>query len=163
MVKKYAAVGAVLVAVVLVMAFYPTEERKIRKLLRDTAGWASKEGGENPVAIAARSKKANRFFAPEVDLAVEKIGLERSLSVDDVERGYLVLMRQKTVFKVKLADVGIEITGDEAASAEATVLVESEGGGGEGLSNVNEVAFGLHKGEEGWRISGIRVREVLER
>lgn len=163
MVRKYAAAGLVVLFVILLIAYFPTEKRRVKKLLVNAAGWVTKEGGESPVVIAARSKKAGRFFSPRIDLSIERSGLERPFSIEEIERGYLFLMQQKRVFRVKLADIKIEITGDGTASAEATVLVESEGGGSEGLSNVNEVSFGLRKGDDGWRISSVRVVEVLER
>lgn len=163
MVKKYAAAAAIMIVAALLVAFFPTEKRKARRLLMNTAAWASKTGDENPVVIAAKAGKAGRFFSPKVGFVYEKRELERELAIEDLQRGYLLLMRQKTRFKVMLADVEIEITGEDTASAEATVLIESEGGDSGDLSNVNEVAFELRKGDEGWRISGIRIREVLDK
>ena len=120
MVKKYGAAAGVILLIFLAVAFYPTDKRKVRRLMKNTAEWASKEAGENLVVVAARSKKAEKLFAQRVDFVYEKREMERQLSVEDIERGYLYLMQQKTSFKVKLADVGIEITGDDTATADAT-------------------------------------------
>lgn len=163
MVKRYIVAAAVILAAALLIVFFPTEKRKVRRLLGNTAEWASKRVDESPLVIAAKSVKAGKFFSPAVSFVYEKRDIERQLALEDLERGYLFLMRQKTRFSVKLADVEIVIGDDGSASAEATVFVESEGGEGDSISNVNDVLFEFRKGGEGWRICGIRIKEVLDK
>jgi hypothetical protein len=163
MVKNKILIIIIAAAAILIVMFFPTDKRKIRKLLNHTAEWATKESGDSPLIVAARSKKAERFFSKKVSFNYEKRDFERELSIEDIERGYFLLMQQKTKFKVKMTDIEIELSGDDGAAGTATLLVESEGASYEGLSNVNEVEFVFQKQDDGWRIKGAKIVEVLEK
>jgi hypothetical protein len=156
-------ISLVAAAAILIVMFFPTDKRKIARLLKNTAAWATKEEGDSLLVIAAKSQKAGKFFTKKVAFNYEKRDFERELSLEEIERGYIFLMQQKTKFKVKMADIEIELSGDDGAAGTATLLVESEGASLEGLSNVNEVEYAFQKQDEGWRISGIKIVEVLEK
>lgn len=161
--KKNVLIGLGVLCVVFLFFFYPTEKRKIKKLLKNTAEWAQKSKDDTPLTIAVKSKRSKKFFAEKVLLKIEKRNFEREIGLEDIERGYLFLMSSSAVFKVKISDVDIEAVSEFSADAVATVLVEAKGGSLEEFSNVNEVAFGFIKKEEGWRISKIEIKEVLEK
>lgn len=143
--------------------FYPTEKRKIKRLLKNTANWAQKNKDDNALALGVKSKKSKNFFADKVLLKIQKIGFEREISLEDIEKGFLFLMNSCTFFKIKITDIVIELKSDFYAESILTVIIEAKGGTLEEISNVNEVAFGLSKKEEGWKIDKIEVIEVLEK
>jgi hypothetical protein len=161
--KKNILIVLGLLFIAFLIFFYPTEKRKIKKLLKNTAEWAQKSKDDTALAVAVKSKRSKNFFADKVLLKIEKRDLEREVALEDIERGYLFLMSSNDYFKVKITDIDIEKIEDFSAEAVATVLIEAKGGTLEEFSNVNEVSFGFTKKEEGWRINKIEIKEVLEK
>lgn len=161
--KKNLTIFFVIFVVVSLFLFYPTEKRKIKRLLKNTANWAQKNKHDNALSLAVKSKRSKNFFADKVLLKIQKKGFESEISLEDIERGFLFLMNSSTFYKVKITDIDIEFKSDFYAEAVSTVIIEAKGGTLEEFSNINEVAFGFSKKEEGWRINKIEVIEVLEK
>lgn len=147
----------------LVILFYPTEKRKIKRLLKNSCEWVQKSENDTAISIAIKSKKSKKFFAEKVLLKIERRNFEREISIEEIERGYIYLMTSNSKFKVSVKDLNVEIIDDFSAEADSAVIVEAKGGTLEEFSNVNEVLFGLKKMEDGWRINKIEIKEVLEK
>lgn len=145
------------------IVFYPTEKRKIKKLLKNTTEWVQKNKDDTALTIAVKSKQSKNFFSEKILLKIERKGIEREISLEDIERWYLFLMKSNADFKVKLIDINIDVKNTFYAEAVATVLIEAKGDSLEEFSNVNEVNLGLSKKDKGWRINKIEIVEVLEK
>lgn len=163
MVNKKVFIAAAIAAAVLLALFYPTEKRKIKRTLKNVSEWVSKDVDATMLSVAAKSKKAGKYFAPKALFAYEKKGIEAEFSLEEIERGYVFLLQQERKFKVGFRDVKIDLGENNAASATLTALVESEGTTFDGLSSVNEISLELQKGDEGWRIRAVKINEVLEK
>lgn len=161
--KKNLIIVVTICCIFALFLFYPTEKRKIKRLLKNTANWAQKNKDDSALALAVKSKKSKNFFADRVLLKIQKRDLKREVSLEDIERGFLFLMNSTTFFKIKISDIDVELKSDFYAEAVSTVIIEAKGGTLEEFSNVNEVVFGFSKKEEGWRIDKIEVIEVLEK
>jgi len=164
MVKKRSLL-IILISLILIgiVVFYPTEKRKIKKVLKRGCEWVEKRGDENPLVFAVKSKNGEKIFSKSVFLKYNKYDFKRDVSIEEIERGYISLMQSVKSLNVKITDFNIEIVDDISASCDATVLIDTSGEIYSDLKNVSEVLFTFKKEDKGWRISGIEVVEVLEK
>ncbi len=164
MVKKRSLL-IVLISLILIgiVVFYPTEKRKIKKVLKRGCEWVEKRGDENPLVFAVKSKNGEKIFSKSVFLKYNKYDFKRDVSIEEIERGYISLMQSVKSLNVKITDFNIEIVDDISASCDATVLIDTSGEIYSDLKNVSEVLFTFKKEDKGWRISGIEAVEVLEK
>lgn len=161
--KKIFIILAGISVILLLVLFYPTEKRKIKRLLKSVAEWAQKTEKDTTLSIALKSRQSKKYFAQKVLLKIERREIEREFTIEDIERGYIFLMGSSASFKVTISDIQIEILDDFSAEADASVIVETRGRTIEELSSANEMNFGLTKTKEGWKINKIVVKEVLEK
>jgi hypothetical protein len=163
MVKKRSLL-IILISLILIgiVVFYPTEKRKIKRVLKRGCEWVEKRGDENPLVFAVKSKNGEKIFSKSVFLKYNKY-VKRDVSIEEIERGYISLMQSVKSLNVKITDFNIEIVDDISASCDATVLIDTSGEIYSDLKNVSEVLFTFKKEDKGWRISGIEVVEVLEK
>lgn len=143
--------------------FYPTEKRKIKRVLKRGCEWVEKKGDENPLVFAVKSKNGEKIFSKIVFLKYDKYNFKRDVSIEEIERGYISLMQSVKSLNVKITDFNIEIDDNISATCDATVLIDTSGEIYSDLKNVSEVLFTLKKEDKGWRISGIEVVEVLQK
>ncbi|GEM_PF-1712162 len=161
--KKNILVVFTVISLILLFLFYPTEKRKIKRLLKNTAEWVRKTEEDTALSIALKSKRSRKYFSQKVFLKIERKEIEREITIEDIEKGYIFLMGSVVTFKATISDIKVEILNNFLAEANASVIVETGGKSIEELSSVNEVNFGLTKTDEGWRINKIVVKEVLEK
>lgn len=161
--NKKSFVAILLFCFLLLVIFYPTEKRKIKRVLKKTAEWVKKEGEENPLVFGLRAKNAEKLFQKKVQFKYKRYNLEREVSIDEIQKGYLMLMQSTKKFNIKFKDLKIDILDNENSTCDATLLLESDSTSFGDLSKVQEIFFTFNKSDEGWKISGVEVVEVFEK
>jgi hypothetical protein len=146
-----------------IIAFWPNDQKAVRRHLEKAAHWASFNRTESALArVSVAGKLAAMCTA---DVAFNLSGLSSdigSIHGRDQLREVIIATRSVlTSLTVRLYDLQIQITPDRTHS---TVLLTAIADvNGERNANVQELRFSLEREPDGWRIAQIETVKALGR
>ena len=147
---------------VLVIRFWPSDERAIRKQLTLIEETGSKAAAEQPLESLLRAKQLAGLFHDPCELIVETVKYQGEYSRKEImDRINLVRNTYRTV-RVALHDVVIEIGKEGTAVVRCTIRLSGEGKG-QPVADVQELRAELRKIEGDWLFTSLTLVEVLER
>jgi hypothetical protein len=162
--NRWAAAAAVGIPLLLLLVlFYPTQERQVKKRFKVLRGWVRLEGTEPPVAQVGKYRSAQEIFADPVELESKAHELSAKLSVQEIAGGATRWRSSFRTLDVEFKDLSVTFPSDEEALVTTTAHLFGESGGGTQFNETHEVQCTLHKGDKGWLFARIEVVQVLER
>ena len=153
-----ALVGAVLVVL---RAAWPSDERRIQKLLANLAREASTPAQGRALSDLAAANRVADYFAPEFQIRVSGFGAP-DVAIDDrgeLVQAVLAARGRQQVVKIDLLDPQMAEKGPGRAVVEATARAQVSG---EREPFVAEVRFTLVKLEARWRVQKIENARTFE-
>lgn len=156
--------GAALAAVaILLLLFFPTRERQVKKAFRSLEDWVRVEGQEPPLEMVGKVRAAERLFADPVSFRSDAYEVEGRFSPKDAGT-YGVRWRSRfQKLDLEFYDYSITFPGDGEALAVATAHLSGSALGGASLDEIHELHCTLRKDEEGWQFARFELVQVLDR
>ena len=143
--------------------FRGSEEAKIRGVLQTLCRMASKSRGENAAAAALMISRTDRIFTGEFDINVGHGLFSGKLNPTQMTSE---LARYRAVFEqveVKAQDIEISFPQPDQAAVVFSGTLRGTTKKGNSVSEARDVECTLNRMPQGWMISKLIIREVLER
>lgn len=161
--KRYAAVAAATVFLVLLLFCYPTDRRQIKKLFKHLSQWVSKEGQEGPIAMVQLIPEGRKFFADPCELKSDEYGLDESLSPLELAKLAMGARSRFETLSLEFHDLQIGFAEDGQAQVTVTARLTGRGESGEDVQETHEIEGVLQKNEGRWLLTRIKLVEVLKK
>ena len=159
---RFATIAAIAVLAFLAyQKFFPGEETKIRKLLKNVTDTVSFEANEGNLSKIAALTKLGGYFSPDVVLAVHTPGGR----VQEIQGREELLEHAKaarfTLASLKIEFVDISVSVDPSKEMATTELTAKATIPTEKDFFVQELKLGLKKLDDQWRISRVETVRVF--
>ena len=153
----------VILGVLAYLWFLPGEENKIKRQFALLAEAASKEGEENPLAMAQKMNRLRLLFSEKVHLIVPYYALAGDFTRQDVVN--LATRAQLSFLSLSLHfyDLHIDLAERETARVDLTGRLQGIPSRGDPVDEIRELSCVLKKIGDQWLFSKIEVVEVLKR
>ncbi len=156
------AVIAAVLAALLIVHYWPGDERAVRKVLAELAETASKSSLERPVQSLLRAKRIADHFADPCHLTIETSGYDDAFSRNQIQDRIVMVRTSFTALTVSLNDISIRFPEKHTANVLLTLRLTGLHGD-ESYADVQEVEAALHKTDGRWLLTAVRLVAVLER
>lgn len=90
------------------------EERAVKKLITETAGWLSVKPRKVAHEGVLRHTRADEFFGTPLELKIGKPQMEFSVAADAMERYWMLYFREADQMTVETENIQVQISGDKA-------------------------------------------------
>ena len=140
-----------------------SEEAKVKKVLQTLCRMASKNRGENAAAAALMISRTDRIFAGEFDIDIGQGMFNGKLNPTKMTSE---LARYRAIFEqvaVKAQDIEISFPDPAQAAVIFSGTLQGTTKNGKSISEARDVECLLIKQPNGWLISRLIIRDVLER
>ena len=154
----------VVVATVVALRFWPSDERAIRKQVAKIETLGSKASDEKPVESLLRARQLAELFADPSTLQVEHANFTGQYPRKQIQERIVLARGFYTSAKVSVHDLAIDIrkTDPKTANIRCTLRVKGEGKS-QPVADVQELSAELRKIEGDWLFAAVTLVEVLER
>lgn len=158
--------SAVVVGILAVLYFSPSEEKKVRKQFDLLSQYVAKEPGEDPFSMANRIQNLSRLFAENCEFKIEGdplYSLSGNYSRQEVA-GYA--LRGRSYFSdltLKFYDLKVQFPERGLSQVRLTARLTGRSNAGEQAEEIRELQCFLTKIEKKWLFSQFEVVEVLKR
>jgi hypothetical protein len=152
-----------ILAILAYFHFVPSEEKKIKKQFTLLAKEASKEGEENPLAIAQKMNRLRLLFSEKVRLTVPSYDLAGDFTRQDVVN---LAARARLSFlslSLHFYDLHIDLAERQTARVNLTGRLQGKPSRGEPVDEIRELSCLLKKIDDRWLFNKIEVVEVLKK
>lgn len=155
--------GILLPALVLLVLFYPTRERQVKKRFKVLRDWVRVEGPEEPLAQVGKYRGALELFSDPIEFESKAHEFSGNISADEGAK-YAVQWRSRfRALDVEFKDITVIFPRDDEALATATLRIFGTMAGGATLSETHELQCSLRKGDKGWLFARFELVQVLEK
>lgn len=158
--------SAVVVGILAVLYFSPSEEKKVRKQFDLLSQYVAKEPGEDPFSMANRIQHISRLFAENCEFKIEGDPFYSFSGNDSRQEVAGYALRSRSYFSdlvLKFHDLKIRFPEKELAHVRLTARLTGKSTSGENIEEVRELQCVLSKIEKRWLFSSFEVVEVLKR
>lgn len=166
MVKSKPIIVLAVIIIGMIVFFYimNSEERQVKKRFKLFAQTASILSGENPLIVAAKSKKVSRFFATTCDIEAPEYNVSRSYSQNDIHTIAVHVLSRHSELDLSFVDLQIDIPDKGIADVVSTVRIAGKVKGQEGtILEHHEIKCRLIKNEDEWVFVRIKLIDVLDK
>jgi hypothetical protein len=147
----------------LVLYFFPSEEKKIKKQFRLLAEWVSKDPGENTFTMAYKIKNIGTLFDGTCEFKVPVYSFSGSYTPEEIS-GYAARGRLScSQLYLKFYDLVIAFPEKGIAKVTLTAKLAGRLNVGEYIDETHELESVLKKIEKKWLFSKFEVVEVLKK
>ena len=162
-VKTLGAATLVAVAViVLVVRFWPSEERAIRARLAMIEKIGSKAGAEQPLESLSKARQIAGLFNDPCQLVIESVNHAGSYSRRQIQERIVMVRAAYVTATVSFHDLNIVLAGSDTATVSGTIRVRGQGMSGP-VADVRELRAEMAKIDDQWLMTGVTLVEILER
>ena len=164
--KKYILFSAVLLlGAVGAWVFFSgdSDEAKVKRVLSTLCRMATKRAGDNPAAAGLFISKTDKIFAGEFTV---KVGKGMFDGVYNPTKMTAELARYRAIFKevkVDTQDMEISFPAPDKAEAVFTGVLNGSSKTGTSVSEARDVNCTLMRTPEGWKITALVIREIMQR
>lgn len=164
--KKYILLfSVVLLGAVCAWFFFSgdSDEAQIKRVLNTLCRMATKRAGDNPAAAGLFISKTDKIFAGEFTV---KIGNGMFDGVYNPTKMTAELARYRAVFKeveVDTQDMEISFPDPDKAEAVFTGVLNGNTKAGSSVSEARDVNCSLVCTPEGWRITALVIRDIMQK
>lgn len=154
---------AVGVIVFLVFRFLENDEKIIRKQFAQLAEWGSKKASDQPLEIAAKTKKIANMFDETCEVEYQERERIREYQRQDISRMAYTILNRYEKSTIKFYDIFIDFPSETRAHVTLTARLIGTPRGEETIEDIHEAECILEKIEKEWLISRIMIVDVLEK
>jgi ketosteroid isomerase-like protein len=160
--KYVIAAAAVVLAVLAVRYFFPSDEVRIGRHFKAISEAGSREKDDKQLTLAMKSKRVAKYFAERCRFDVPAYDLTETKTPEEISGYALAALSGYTEVTLDFYDLSIMVAGDRAEALTTARLVGNRTDGVK-VAETHEVACELVKTEEGWRIEQVSAVTVLEK
>ncbi len=162
---RYFFVGGliVIIGVVLAVAVFPSEEKRIKRRFRLLSEWVSKPMEENPITMLQKTKDIGTLFLEPSELKVPNDLLSGSYTRQEISAYGGSARSHFSQLDLKLYDLHIAFPEKEVAQVTLTARLIGKLKTGEQMDEIHELECLMKKVDQKWFFSQIEVIEVLKK
>jgi hypothetical protein len=156
--------GVILVGgIIAFLAFFQSEEAKVKKQFKRVAKKVEKTPEESIVVSATKANRIGEAFTGICKVQAPAYSFSRDVSSDELSTHILSMRSQYSEISVKLYDFVIDFPEKGIAQAVFTASMEGKLTTGESTADLHELKCKLRKIEGTWRIEEVEIVEVLKK
>jgi len=162
---KYLLIGMliVIIGIVAIFNFIPSEEKKVKKRFHFLSEWVSKSPDENAFNMLQKNKKIGTLFDEPCELKVPSHSLSGSYKRDEIMSYAMSARSHVSQLDLKFYDFNIVFPEKEIAKVTLTARLLGKSAVGEQVDETRELECVLKKIGKKWLFSAIEVVEVLKK
>jgi hypothetical protein len=162
---RYLLVGAliVIVGIVLVVTFFPSEEKRVKKRFHLLSEWVSKSPEEGSLTMLQKMKDIGTLFVEPCELKSPNESLSGSYTRQEISAYAGSARSYFSQLNLKLYDLHVVFPEKEVAQVNLTARLIGRSKTGEGVDEIRELDCLLKKVDGKWFFSQIEVIEVLKK
>jgi len=151
------------VGATILLTFFPSEEKRVKKQFHLLAASLSKETGENIFTMDQKLKKIGSFFNEACEIHIPAYALSGRVSREEI---IAYATRGRIQFRellLKFHDFNIAFPKDDEARVQLTARLTGKTATGEAVNEAHEVDSLLAKIEKKWMFIRVEVVEILKK
>jgi len=153
----------VAIGIGVVLYFFPSEEKKIKKQFRLLAEWVSKDPGENTFIMAYKIKNIGTLFDGTCEFKVPVYSFLGSYTREEISSYAASGRLSCSQLYLKFYDLVIIFPEKEVAKVTLTARLTGKLNAGEYIDETHELESILKKTEKKWLFTKFEVVEVLKK
>ncbi len=163
--KRYLLIGMLIAILgsVVVMAAFPSEEKKVKKQFRLLSEWVSRSPEENAFTMLQKMRNVGSLFDRHCELKTDYPSLSGSYTPEEISTYVGSAHSHVSRLDLTFYDLQIAFPEKEVAKATLTARLTGRSTAGERMDETRELECLLKKIEKKWLFSQIEVVEVLKR
>lgn len=142
--------------------FFPSDERRILRLLNTISENASMPAGAKFVSEVLAADRLKGCFTPQIELDVDVPGHGRHTfsGREELIQAYMLARSDQRGLEVRFMDVLVTVGQDhQSATAELTARIRKAG---EGDFDIQELRLQFHRVEDAWRVSHVETTRSIK-
>jgi hypothetical protein len=152
-----------LVAGVVAVRFWPSDERAIRRQLALIEEAGSKAAAEKPIESLFKAKQIAELFSDPSLLTVESAQHAGSYARKQIQDRVVMVRAAYTQASVSLHDVAIDIAAEKTAVVRGTVRLRGRRAAEAAVADVHELRAEMRPIDGTWLFTSVEIVQVLER
>jgi sensor histidine kinase YesM len=162
---KFLLIGVliVIIGIVVAIAVFPSEEKRVKKQFNLLSEWVSKSPEENPFTMLQRMKNIGTLFDAHCELKVPDQFLSGSYTREEISTYAGSARSHVSQLDLKFYDLQIVFPEKGVAKITLTARLTGKSTAGEQMDEIRELECRLKKIEKKWLFSQIEVIEVLKK
>jgi hypothetical protein len=163
--RRYFFMGGliVIIGVVLAVAVFPSEEKRVRKRVRLLSEWVSRPPEENPVTMLQKMKDISTLFLEPSELKAPDDSLSGSYTRQEISAYAGSARSHFFELDFKFYDLHVAFPEKVIAEVKLTARLTGKLKTGEEVDEIRELECLLKKVDKKWFFSQIEVIEVLKK
>ena len=153
----------VILGIAMVVAVFPSEEKRVKKQFRLLSEWVSKSTEENAFTMLQRMKDIGGLFDAHCELRVPDQSLSGSYTREEISTYAGSARSQASQLDLKFYDLQVVFPGKEVAKVTLTARLTGRSTAGERMDETRELECLLRRIEKKWLFTQIEVIEVLKK
>jgi hypothetical protein len=162
---KYLLAGVliVIIGIVLVVAVFPSEEKRVKKRFRLLSEWVSKSPEEGSLTMLQKMKDIGTLFLEPCELKSPNESLSGSYTRQEISVYAGSARSHFSQLNLKFYDLQVAFPEKEVAKVNLTARLIGRSKTGEQVDEIRELDCLLKKMDRNWFFSQIEVIEVLKK
>jgi len=162
---KYIFIGVpiVILGILAVVIFFPSEEKRVKKQFNRLSEWVSKSPEENAFTLLQKMKNIGTLFDEQCELKAPDQSLSGSYRREEISTYAGSARSHFSQLDLKFYDFHIVFPEKEIAKVTLTARLTGRSTAGEQMDETRELECILKKIENKWLFVGIEIVEVLKK
>jgi hypothetical protein len=152
-----------IIAIILAVTVFPSEEKRVKKRFRLLSEWVSKSPEENSFTMLQKMKDIGTVFLEHCELKAPNESLSGSYTRQEISAYAASARSHFSQLDLKFYDLRIAFPEREVAAVTLTSRLQGKSTAGEQVDEIRELECLLRKIENKWLFSQIEVIEVLKK
>jgi hypothetical protein len=152
-----------IIAIILAVTVFPSEEKRVKKRFRLLSEWVSKSPEENSFTMLQKMKDIGTLFLEHCELKAPDESLSGSYTRQEISAYAASARSHFSHLDLKFYDLHIAFPEREVAAVTLTSRLQGKSTAGEQVDEIRELECLLKKIENKWLFSQIEVIEVLKK
>jgi len=153
----------VIIGIIFVVAFFPSEEKKVKKRFRLLSEWVSKSPEENAFTLLQKMKDIGTLFSDPCELNASDESLSGSYTRQEISAYAGSARSQFSRLDLTFYDLHIALPEKEIAKVTLTSRLIGKSISGEQVDEIRELECLLKKIDHTWLFTQIEVVQVLKK
>jgi len=158
-----AGVLVLIIAVLAVLYFSGSEEKKVRKQFHLLSEWVSKDPDEKVFTMAHKVQSIGTLFAEACEFKAPIVSLSGSYTPEEISSYAAQGRAYFSKLSLRFYDLEIDFPEEGVAKAILTAKLTGTSKAGEHVDEIQEFECALQKIEDRWLFRSFKVVEVLKR
>jgi hypothetical protein len=152
-----------IIAIILAVTVFPSEEKGVKKRFRLLSEWVSKSPEENSFTMLQKMKDIGTVFLEHCELKAPNESLSGSYTRQEISAYAASARSHFSQLDLKFYDLRIAFPEREVAAVTLTSRLQGKSTAGDRVDEIRELECLLRKIENKWLFSQIEVIEVLKK